>query len=306
MGGNRDYERARDERDRLEQGTHGRRAQARSVDRLLAQSGDASRGNRPDCPLVRRRHGAGFDRHPGGRSCDLQGLRRQAALRRRPQPQDLHFPAQSEPAHSAASGQIGGELSCPARRVMADIPLIRNFDAGAGFAFRNRRPIRVEEFLGEVRRLADSLPDRRYVVNLCADRYQFAVGLCAALLRRQVNLLPPNVAPDLLKRLSLEYPGLYCLSDGAVQPPLQIETFLYPPTGNTVSASVPQIPEEQIAVIGFTSGSTGQPTPNPKSWGALAKSGLAEFERLGVAAHRNMSVLGTVPQQHSYGLESTG
>ncbi len=188
---------------------------------------------------------------------------------------------------------------------MADIPLIRNFDAGAVFAFRNRRPIRVEEFLGEVRRLADLLPDRRYVVNLCSDRYQFTVGLCAALLRRQVNLLPPNVTPDLLKRLTLEYPDAYCLSDGAVQPPLQIETFLYRQTGNTVSASVPHIPEEQIAVIGFTSGSTGQPTPNPKSWGALAKSGLAEFQRLGVAAHRNMSVLGTVPQQHMYGLEFT-
>ena len=188
---------------------------------------------------------------------------------------------------------------------MADIPLIRNFDAGAVFAFRNRRPIRVEEFLGEVRRLADLLPDRHYVVNLCSDRYQFAVGLCAALLRRQVNLLPPNVTPDLLKRLSLEYPEAYCLNDGAMQPPLQIKTFLYRQTGNAVSASVPHIPEEQIAVIGFTSGSTGQPTPNPKSWGALAKSGLAEFEGLGVAAYRNMSVLGTVPQQHSYGLEST-
>src|SRR6266851_2645580 len=188
---------------------------------------------------------------------------------------------------------------------MADIPLIRNFDAGAAFAYRNRRPIRVEEFLGEVRRLADLLPDRRYVVNLCSDRYQFTVGLCAALLRRQVNLLPPNVTPDLLERLSVEYPDAYCLSNGAVQPPLEIETFLYRQTGNTVSASVPHIPGEQIAVIGFTSGSTGQPTPHPKSWGALAKSGLAEFERLGVAAYRNMSVLGTVPQQHSYGLEST-
>ena len=148
---------------------------------------------------------------------------------------------------------------------MADIPLIRNFDAGAVFAFRDGRAIRVEEFLGDVRRLADLLPDRRYVANLCSDRYQFTVGLCAGLLRRQVNLLPPNTTPDLLKRLSLEYPDAYCLSDGTVQPPLQIETFLYPPTGNTVSASVPHIPEEQIAVIGFTSGSTGQPTPNPKS-----------------------------------------
>ena len=187
---------------------------------------------------------------------------------------------------------------------MADIPLIRNFDAGAVFAFRNRRPIRIEEFLGEVRRLADSLPDRRYVVNLCADRYQFAVGLCAALLRRQVNLLPPNATHDLLKRLSLEYPGLYCLSDGAVQP---LEMFLYrePAGGNAATASVPRIPAQQVCTIGFTSGSTGQPTPHPKSWGALARSGLAELERLGVAAHRNMSVLGTVPQQHMYGLEFT-
>ena len=186
---------------------------------------------------------------------------------------------------------------------MADIPLIRNFDASAVFAFRNRRPIRVEEFLGEIRQLADSLPDRRYVVNLCADRYQFAVGLCAALLRGQVNLLPPNATPDLLKRLSLEYPGLYCLSDGAVHP---LEMFLYrQPAGGNATASVPRIPAEQVCTIGFTSGSTGQPTPHPKSWGALARSGLAELERLGVAAHRNMSVLGTVPQQHMYGLEFT-
>src|SRR5258708_15325703 len=185
--------------------------------------------------------------------------------------------------------------SLPGRRVMADIPLIRNFDDGAVFGFRNGQPIRVEEFLGEVRRLADLLADRRYVVNLCSDRYQFTVGLCAALLRRQVNLLPPNATPDLLKRLNLEYPDAYCLSDGAVQPPLQIETFLYLPTANTVGASVPHIPEEQIALIAFTSGSTGQPPPNSKSRGALANSRSAELEPLGVSAHRNMSVLGTVP-----------
>lgn len=188
---------------------------------------------------------------------------------------------------------------------MADIPLIRNFDADAVFAFRNRRAIRVDEFLGEVRRLADLLPDRRYVVNLCADRYQFAVGLCAALLRRQVNLLPPNATPDLLKRLSVEYPGLYCLSDGAVQPALETETFFYRETANASGASVFHVSEAQVAVIGFTSGSTGEPTPHPKSWGALARNGSGELERLGVAAHRGMSVLGTVPQQHTYGLEFT-
>ncbi len=187
---------------------------------------------------------------------------------------------------------------------MADIPLIRNFDAGAVFAYRDRRPIRVEEFLGEVRRLADLLPDRRYVVNLCGDRYQFAVGFCAALLRGQVNLLPPNATSDLLKRLTVDYPSVYCLSDEAVQP---LEMFLYrePKGENTANASVPGVPAEQVAIIGFTSGSTGQPLPHPNSWGALTKSGKAEFECLGAAAYGNMSVLGTVPPQHMYGLEFT-
>jgi len=182
---------------------------------------------------------------------------------------------------------------------MADIPLIRNFDDGAVFAFRDRRPIRVEEFLAEAHRLAGLIPDRQYVVNLCSDRCRFAAGLVAALLRRQVSLLPPNSTDDFLNRLSLDYPGVYCLGDGTAQTsPLQ--TFLYPqPTGEAVpAASSLHIPEQQVATIGFTSGSTGRPKPHPKSWGALAKSGLAGFERLCLGAYRNMSVLGTVPHQH--------
>jgi len=189
---------------------------------------------------------------------------------------------------------------------MADIPLIRNFDAGAVFAFRNRRRIRVEEFLGEVRRLADLLPDRRYVVNLCSDRYQFAVGFAAALLRHQVNLLPPNATADLLTRLNLDYPGVYCLSDAPVELP-KFEVFPYPQmeVSQATAAAVPQFPPAQAAAVLFTSGSTGQPVPHPKSWGSLVRSGLAEIESLGLDAYRDMAVLGTVPQQHSYGLEST-
>lgn len=189
---------------------------------------------------------------------------------------------------------------------MADIPLIRNFDAGAVFAFRDRRPIRVEEFLAEARWLAGLIPDRQYVVNLCSDRYRFAAGLVAASLRRQVSLLPPNSTDDFLNRLSLDYPGAYCLGDGTA-PASQLETFSYPQRAREAAsiASPLQVPEEQVAAISFTSGSTGRPKPHPKSWGALAKSGQAGCERLGLGAYRNMSVLGTVPHQHMYGLEST-
>jgi len=189
---------------------------------------------------------------------------------------------------------------------MADIPLIRNFDAGAVFAFRDRRPLRVEEFLAEAHWLAGLIPDRQYVVNLCSDRYRFAAGLVAALLRRQVSLLPPNSTDDFLNRLSLDYPGAYCLGDGTAQTS-KLENFHYPqPTREAASIASPlQIPEEQVAAISFTSGSTGRPRPHPKSWGALARAGRAGCERLGLGAYRNMSVLGTIPHQHMYGLEST-
>ena len=78
---------------------------------------------------------------------------------------------------------------------MASAPLVRGFGAGAAFAYRRGRRIGVEQFLGDVSRLAASLPERQYLLNLCADRYHFCVGFAAALVRRQVTLLPPNETP---------------------------------------------------------------------------------------------------------------
>ncbi len=68
---------------------------------------------------------------------------------------------------------------------------------------------------------------------------------------------------------------------------------------------MPELPGAQPALILFTSGSTGRPAPVPKSWGVLVRSALAAGERLGIAKLRHARIIGTVPHQHSYGLEST-
>ena len=60
--------------------------------------------------------------------------------------------------------------------------------------------VSVETFLSDVAALAELLPNRGSVVNLCNDRSRFVVGFAAALRRGQVNLLPPHDAPDLLER----------------------------------------------------------------------------------------------------------
>lgn len=105
----------------------------------------------------------------------------------------------------------------------------------------------VEQFLCDVSRLAASLPDRQYLLNLCADRYRFAVGFAAALLRRQVNLLPPNETPDLIERLASRYPGVYCLSDRNTGLD-SLETVLFPALGGRGTQAVP-VPEDRKSVV---------------------------------------------------------
>src|SRR5580693_5596752 len=98
---------------------------------------------------------------------------------------------------------------------MVEYPLLHAFRPEASFAWRGGEPITVETFLKDVAALAAVLPERGYVVNLCRDRYRFAVGFAAALCRRQVNLLPPYDAPDTLVLLSTDYQDFYCLTDTA-------------------------------------------------------------------------------------------
>ncbi len=189
---------------------------------------------------------------------------------------------------------------------MTAIPLLRAYRDDAVLAYRERQPIGVGQFLRDVVALAALLPQRRHILNLCTDRYHFAVGFCAALVQQQISLLPPNHIPDLVERLSRRYPDVYCLTDG-VNECRPLKTVFYPALSNPGSAMppVPHIPAAQIAAIVFTSGSTGQPLPNEKSWGSLTRGAAAEIDRLGVQAYPGMAVLGTVPPQHQYGLEST-
>jgi acyl-coenzyme A synthetase/AMP-(fatty) acid ligase len=189
---------------------------------------------------------------------------------------------------------------------MPDIPFLGHQDLSAIVALRGRQPLRVSDFHRDTLAVADALPERRYLVNLCSDRYRFAVGLAAALLRGQVSLLPPAQTPELMQTLKQEYASLYALSD---MPPSGgvLETIAYPSTGGVHAKDAPGLgfPAAQLAAIAFTSGSSGQPTPHPKSWGGLALGAVGEAENLSLRGAEGLVLVGTVPPQHMYGLEST-
>lgn len=194
---------------------------------------------------------------------------------------------------------------------MAQVAAISHADAGGIVAYRGARPVSAASFLAEVELVAQRLPARSHLVNFCVDRYRFAVGLIAAMTRGQTSLLPPNQTPDMLRQLQRDYGELYALTD-ALQESSVIEQVMYPQVADatlrissSLPFSVPAFDEGRIAAIAFTSGSTGMPAAHRKTWGALARGAEAEAERFGLHVGGRATLLGTVPAQHMYGLEST-
>ena len=190
---------------------------------------------------------------------------------------------------------------------MNALPLLTRDDPAAIFAWRADGPVSVGDYLADVQALADKLPAAGYLLNLCHDRYRFAVAFAAGLLRGMVSLQPSSQSPETFRRLRDDYPDLLALCDGTADT-LDLPRFDFPELAGQRSAetrlAMPQIPAEQLAAILFTSGSTGLPQAQRKTWGRLAQNGRAEAAALGLDSKPHVLV-GTVPVQHSYGFEST-
>lgn len=186
---------------------------------------------------------------------------------------------------------------------MNQSPLLGARRAGDVLALdRDGREITVAQFLADVAALAARLPDAGHVLNDCADRYRFLVGFAAALVRGQVSLLPSNRVAHLWAQLQHDYPDAYCLTDQAEVPEVvPLYRCELPPVGASAGAEVPAFAHARIAAIAFTSGSTGNPKPIVKHWGAIVGEAQAGGRRLGLDAAPGACLVATVPPQHMYG-----
>ncbi len=190
---------------------------------------------------------------------------------------------------------------------MSRLPLLGHKHPDQIVAWHQGRPITVAHFLSDVHHLADQLPSGQHLLNMCADRYRFTVGLAAAVVRGKVSLLPSTHTPETIRQMQAFAPDVFCLHD-AQSCNIALPQFRYAeaPAMPGGDLAIPLIDSAQLVAVVFTSGSTGTPVPHQKYWGPLVQSVLAEAERLGLTATaRPHSVVGTVPPQHMYGFEST-
>jgi acyl-coenzyme A synthetase/AMP-(fatty) acid ligase len=189
---------------------------------------------------------------------------------------------------------------------MDTIALLSHSTPTAVIAYRAGAPITAQRFLSDAQHLAQSLPAGSHVLNICADRYRFTVGLAACLMSGRVSLLPSTHTPEVIGQLAAFAPDAFCLTDDPhcdiELPRVQFPAAL--PAAH-IAWAVPEIPITQLAAIVFTSGSTGTPLPYKKTWGRLARCVRDGAPRLGLLDGRSHTLVGTVPAQHMYGFEST-
>lgn len=193
---------------------------------------------------------------------------------------------------------------------MKTLPLLPPAEAGAVIAHRDGRAVSREEFLWQVSQLAQRLPPQGRALNVCADRYWFAVSLLACIQRGIVSLLPNTAAPEHLAAVCATREDLFAIGDGG-ESPVPGVPYLRADQGEpwagarSAGPAMPLVPEDRLVARVFTSGSTGVPQAHDKFFGCLRASVAAASRRVWEVTGGPCAVLGTSSFRHMFGLEST-
>lgn len=169
--------------------------------------------------------------------------------------------------------------------------------------WRGGTPLARVVLLREAAAIAAQLPAGQYLVNLCEQRDAFVLAFAAGVLSGRTQLMPSARGETALAELRAEYPDSSLITDDDVRrlrataPPAGPVPFLEPTD------------EDRLVMIGFTSGSTGKSQPHAKRWRALANSARLNSAAIRAALRlkpdASISVIGTVPAHHMYGIELT-
>lgn len=181
---------------------------------------------------------------------------------------------------------------------MSLLPIFNNTSPDRPIFWFNNKKVSQETLKNDALLVAQHLTSHKYIINLCEDRYLFAVTFVACIIKKHVCLMPAHRAEKEIEELEEEYSDTLRLTDQ------QIKTFIN--NKNTPSSDLPlQINSEQLVAIIFTSGSSGKPKANHKKWGELFDSAQRASKKLMLNKSKHHTLVATIPPQHMYGFETT-
>jgi acyl-coenzyme A synthetase/AMP-(fatty) acid ligase len=180
------------------------------------------------------------------------------------------------------------------------MPLFPSADPVRPIALRSGRQVLLAGLREDVSLFAASLPQGGgFLVNLCEDRYLFLVAYYGAIARGWTNLLPHTRAAMVVAEVAARHSGCVQCRDSMVLDALSAN--LRDASSHAAAAA------GHVAMIGYTSGSTGIPQPFPQQWWSLVQSTARNAEairaRLPSPSDDRAWIVATVPPQHVYGME---
>src|SRR4051794_40640229 len=144
-------------------------------------------------------------------------------------------------------------------------------------------------------------PTGAKVVLACVDRYHFAASLLAVWQRGLTAALPPNGQIETVRGLRAMAGVVELLHDQDEDEGLDVRTVETSrgEEGACEGTYAVALSASQAALIVYTSGSTGQPTPHAKSLAQLLAEPTMWIEQFALGKRR---VVSAVPPHHIYGL----
>ena len=156
-------------------------------------------------------------------------------------------------------------------------------------AWRDGTPIGRERFEADIAAAMQAIAPGVRLLNLCRDRYFFAVAFMAICHRGSTNVLPPSEAPGVIDQLSRETAGV--IDDRVSE---HLDEKGHP------RATLDRIEPQHPAAVVHTSGTTGMPRSLVKTWHMLQSAAAASLPDM---FPERCHVVATVPPQHLYGFE---
>ena len=181
---------------------------------------------------------------------------------------------------------------------MTTLPILINSRPDTPIFWYENKVVTHSEFIQDVLHIEATLNKHHYAINLCEDRYLFALGFVACMPQHQISLMPATRAEKVIAALEQDYTDTQSLDDDLLKSLLASKSD----AKNSLSLD---IKADQLVAIVFTSGSSGKPKANPKQWGALVDSAQRVARQLKLNQPGQHTLVATVPPQHMYGFETT-
>lgn len=177
-------------------------------------------------------------------------------------------------------------------------PLIAHYAPDAVVLWRGGQGVTQSRLLATAAALAQRLPhSSSHLLPLVRDRGDFLLLFVAGLMADKPCLLPPSGHEAALAALRAAHPNALVFGEQGEGLSAAERAF----NCGEWTGAAPEIPLTQLAAIAFTSGSTGAPQPQAKTWAALIATARSSSDRFG----ERIAIAATVPPQHMYGLETT-